>query len=169
MMMRATNRCLLLTAVLLGVIVCLPVLAAPRKKKGDSKKEKPMVVPAGVPAVFELQPRGIQRGTSVEVKLIGTNLIGLTELKLHNPKLTGEFVREQEWTTNAAWIKITAAADLSRGAYEVSVKNTNAESSRLKLYVDDLPQAYESPTNRTPVLKLPVSVWGTLDPMGTIG
>ena len=80
MMMRAANRCLLLTAVLLGVIVCLPVLAAPRKKKGDSKKEKPMVVPAGVPAIFELQPRGIQRGTSVEVQLIGTNLIGLTEL-----------------------------------------------------------------------------------------
>ncbi len=166
MMMRATNRCLLLTALLLGAIVCLPALAAPRKKKGDSKKEKPMVVPAGVPAVFELQPRGIQRGTSVEVQLIGTNLIGLTELKLHNPKLTGEFVREEEWTTNIAWIKITAAADLSRGAYEVSVKNTNAESSRLKLYVDDLPQAYESTTNRAPVLKLPVSFWGTLDPMG---
>src|ERR1700722_8731287 len=147
--MLANNRCRLLAAIFLGVVVCLPALAAPRKKKADSNKTKPMSVPAGVPAVFEFQPRGIQRRTSVEVKLIGTNLSALTELKLHNPKLTGEFVREQEWTTNAAWIKITAAADLPRGAYEISVKNTNSESSRLKLYVDDLPQAYESPTNRT--------------------
>lgn len=166
LMMSATNRCRLLAAIFLGVIVCIPALAAPRKKKAGAAKEKPMVVPAGVPAIFELQPRGIQRGTSVEVKLIGTNLMALTGMKFYNPKLTGELVREEEWTTNTAWIKITAAADLPRSAYEISVKNTNAESGRVKLYVDDLPQAYESPTNRRPVLKLPVSFWGTLDPMG---
>jgi hypothetical protein len=164
--MITNNRCRLLAAILLGMVVCLPSLTAAPKKKANPNKAKRMSVPAGVPAVFELQPRGIRRGTSVEIKLIGTNLSALTELKLHNPKLSGEFVREQEWTTNEAWIKITAAADLPRGAYEISVKNTNSESGRLKLYVDDLPQAYESPTNRTPVLKLPVSFWGTLDPMG---
>ena len=49
---------------------------------------------------------------TAEIKLIGTNLIGLTELKLANPKLKGEFIREDEATTNNAWIKITAAADL---------------------------------------------------------
>ena len=35
------------------------------------------------------------------------------------------------------------ATNLARAPYDVSVKNTNTESSKLKLYVDDLPQAYE--------------------------
>src|SRR5262249_34946795 len=55
------------------------------------------------------------------------------------------------------------------GPYEISVKNTNSESSKLKLYVDDLPQAYESDSKATsdnPALKLPVSFWGVLDPPG---
>jgi hypothetical protein len=162
----ATSR-RLIAALLVAAMICLPATAAPKKrKKPGADKPKPMVVPPGTPEIFELQPRGIQRGKSVEVKLIGTNLMGLSEFKLQNPRLTGAFVRRDEWTTNAAWLKITAAADLSRGAYEVSVKNTNAESSRLKLYVDDLPQVYESVTNHMPLVKLPASYWGTLDPMG---
>ncbi len=165
-MIRPVISCRLIAAVLIATVLCLPAMAAPRKKKAGSDKKKAMVIPPGKPEIFELQPRGIQRGTSVEVKLIGTNLMALTEFKLQNPKLTGAFVRQTEWTANEGWLKITAAAGLARGAYDVSVKNTNSESSRLKLYVDDLPQAYESPTNRLPVLKLPVSFWGTLDPMG---
>src|SRR5207245_2198867 len=102
-------------------------------------------------------------------------------------------LEESAASTNLAWIQVTAAANLPRGAYEISVKNTNAESGKFKLYVDDLPQAYEadlkktptgspslshpmgegqgegsphSPNPETPVLKLPVSFWGALDPAG---
>lgn len=125
-----------------------------------------MSIPAGKPEIFELEPRGMQRGVTMEIKLIGTNLIGLTEIKLSNPKLKGELIRENEWKTNTAWARITATADLPRNSYEISVKNTNAESSRLKLYVDDLPTVYESATNKMPALKLPISFWGRIDPRG---
>jgi hypothetical protein len=166
--MRAHFR-FLMSGVVLSGLVCLPTMAAPAKgakKKVETEAMKRMSVPAGKPEIFEMEPRGIQRGMSVEIKLIGTNLAGLTELKLHNSKLTGQLVRTDEETTNAAWVKITAAADLPRGAYEISVKNTNSESGRLKLYVDDVPQAYESKTNRAPFVKLPASFWGVLNPAG---
>ncbi len=117
-------------------------VAAAKKPLAVPGKAK---VPPGKPEIFELEPRGIQRGIPSRIKLIGTNLIGLIELNLHNPKLSGHLLDEPEATTNEAWIEITAATNLARASYELSVKNTNAESSKLKLYVDDLPQAYEQP------------------------
>jgi hypothetical protein len=126
-------------------------------------------VPPGKPELFTLEPRGIQRGAAAKIKLIGTNLMGLTELKLHNPQLKGELLNNPEPTTNEVWVTITAATNLARGPYEISVKNTNAESSKLKFYVDDLPQAYEwdaKAASGMTVLKLPVSFWGVLDPPG---
>src|SRR5438105_11655866 len=103
----------------------------------------PQVSP-GQAEIVEIEARGIQRGVPSKVKLIGTNLIGLIELKLHNPKLAGSLLSEPEPTTNNAWIEITAATNLAGGAYEISVKNTNTESSKVKIYVDDLPQFYET-------------------------
>ena len=63
-------------------------------------------------------------------------------------------------------MRVTATGNLPRGNYEISVKNTNTESSRLPVYVDDIPVAQESSTNKLPLLKLPVSFWGRLDPRG---
>ena len=119
--------------------------------------------------------------------------MGLTELKLQNEKFTGELLENPAPTSTEAWIKLMTATNVARGAYEISVKNTNAESSKLKLYVDDLPQAYEaaskkpknampaliaeeqpekeaapksSPSPKNQLLKTPVSFWGTLDHPG---
>ena len=151
----------------LAALIALPTVAAPKKKpKVPTDAQKRMSVPAGKPEIFEMEPRGIQRGTTVEIKLIGTNLTELTELKLPAMGFTGQFTRTNERTITTAWIKLTAAAALARAPYEISVKNTNAESSKLKLYVDDLPQYYESKTNKAPVVKLPASFWGMLDPAG---
>ena len=147
-------------------LLTLPLFAATKKPAKMAPAPK---VPPGKPEIFTLDPPGIQRGITARVKLIGTNLIGLTELKLHNPQLKGELLSDPEPTTNEVWVTITGATNLSRGAYEISVKNTNSESSKLKLYVDDLPQAYESHSNAAsgkPILKLPVSYWGVLDPPG---
>jgi hypothetical protein len=158
-------------SVLLFLGVLGSVDAKPAKKSkaeiaAEKAEAKKMKVPPGQPEIFQLEPRGIQRGAGAEVRLIGTNLNGLTEVKLQTPKLKGELLRMDEATTNSAWIKITAPSDLPRGAYEVSVKNEKSESSKLKIYVDDLPQAYESKTNPAPLVKLPTSFWGTLDPSG---
>ena len=163
---RFMTRWFPITAILLGMF-CLAETGHAR----DEAKTKPTQAadaPPAKPEIFELKPRGIQRGMPAQLKLIGTNLIGLSEVKFHNPRLTGELIREQAQTTNAAWIRITPPADLPRGSYELSVKNTNGESGQLKLYVDDLPQVYKAKTNPASVLKLPVSFWGTLDPMGDV-
>ena len=161
-------KLILIAAVLL---ISLDVFAAKNK---PAKMAAPPKVPPGKAEIFQLEPRGVQRGVTARIKLIGTNLIGLTELKLHNGKLKGQLLADPAVTATEAWIEITAASDLARGPYEVSVKNTNTESSKLKLYVDDLPQAFEtrlktgSGREEAPksVLKLPVSFWGTLNPAG---
>src|SRR5215475_8585978 len=154
-------RCLLVLSA--ALLFTLPLVAATKK---PAKMAAPKV-PPGKPEIFTLEPRGIRRGTTVKIKLIGTNLIGLTELKLHNPQLKGELLNNPEPTANEAWVTITAATNLARGPYEVSIRNTNSESSKLKLYVDDLPQAYESDSKEAKTrtsLQLPVSFWGVLDP-----
>jgi len=142
----------------------IPSAFAATKKPAKMAVRK---VPPGKPEIFSLEPRGIQRGIAAKIKLIGTNLIGLTELKLDNSKLKGDLLSEPAPTTNEVWITITAATNLARGPYEISVKNTNSESSKLKLYVDDLPQVYEGGSKDIKTtLKLPVSFWGVLDPPG---
>src|SRR5207249_1894570 len=157
-----------LALILIGFVLLAALSCFAAKK--PAKKPAPKKVPAGKPEIFQLEPRGVQRGVSVKIKLIGTNLIGLTELKLHTPKLKGALLAEPVATTNEAWIELSAAANLARGAYELSVKNTNSESSLVKLYVDDLPQAYENELKKakgpSQALKLPVSFWGNLDPPG---
>jgi hypothetical protein len=134
-----------------------------------ARKPQPPVDP-GKPQIFELEPRGIQRGVPARIKIVGTNLIGLSELKILNPKMAGELLEEPPATTNEVWIALTAPTNLARGSYEISVKNTNAESGPLKVFVDDLPQAYESgsksPKGATPLLHWPVSFWGVLNPAG---
>jgi len=149
------------------VVFFAPSLFAATEK--PAKMATAPKVPPGKPELFTLEPRGIQRGIAAKIRLIGTNLIGLTELKLHNPQLIGELLKDPEPTTNEVWVTITAATNLPRGPYEISVKNTNNESSNLKFYVDDLPQAYEwdaKAASGSAVLKLPVSFWGVLDPPG---
>jgi len=160
----ARFRCAVLWMVLAAALGCsIPAgLAASKKPVRMAPK-----IPPGKPEIFELDPRGIQRGVPVRIRLVGTNLVGLTELEFHDPGVNGELMEEPAATTNEAWIEITANADLPRGGYEISVKNTNSESSRLKVYVDDLPQVYEGTNNGgRPKLSWPVSFWGTLDPAG---
>ena len=138
----------------------LALFAAPKKVK----MEKPKPV-GDKPDVTRLEPRGIQRGVETKVKIIGTNLVGLSELKFSNEKIKGEILDEDEKTTEA-WIKIFAPADLTRGGYEFSLKNEKGESAKMKLYVDDLPQVLENATDTISKLPaLPVTFWGALNPM----
>ncbi len=81
--------------VLLALFLCcvaLPVLAA--KKPPPKKKPAMAPVPAGKPEIFELSKHGIQRGIPLKIQLVGTNLIGLTEVKFNNPKIHGTLLTE---------------------------------------------------------------------------
>jgi hypothetical protein len=159
--MRAHRKPFLTLAILLFAFT---VCAAEKKppKKGMSSKDRP--------EISQLEPRGIQRGTTATIKLIGTNLTGLTGLTLPTPKLTGKLLDQPAPTTNEAWIEITAPADLSRDAYEIAVRNADQESGKVKLYVDDLPQVYEEELKKSRAGKLllqwPATLWGLLDHPG---
>lgn len=116
------------------------------------------------PELVRAEPRGIQRGLETRIKLTGSNLLSLKELKLHNPKLTGSLLSDPEPKSKEVWIQLKAAADLVRGAYEISVVGLGGESGMLKIHVDSLPQIVEQTTNVTDAL--PINLWGTLDAAG---
>src|ERR1051325_9717808 len=128
-------------SLILLLLLANSVLAA---KKPAKMAPTPKKIAPGQPEIFSLEPRGVQRGAQATIKLTGTNLIGLTELRLHNTNIQGVLLDQPPATTNEVWIRITAGTNLTRGAYELSVKNTNSESSKFKIYVDDLPQIYQS-------------------------
>ena len=135
----------------------LSLLAADPKAKA---KAKPAPTPAGVPAITRIEPRGIQRGVETRLKLVGNNLVGLTNVTFQNPKLSGAVLLET--TSGEVVLRVTAPAELARGAYEFSVKSAAGESARVKLHVDDLRQATDAAKTET----LPVSFWGTLEQPG---
>ncbi len=160
--MKTTNRkavgqqFFLVSLAALAISFALPLSAADPKPKAKAKE----MAPAGVPGITRLEPRGVQRGVETRLKLVGSSLAGLTNVTFHSPKLTGALVPEAK--AGEAWLKVTAAADLARGSYELSVKSAGGESARVKVFVDDLRQATESAKTET----LPVSFWGTLEQPG---
>lgn len=118
------------------------------------------------PDITRFEPRGIQRGTEIRVRLVGTNFVDLTDVKTSNSNLVAKLDGESDESTTEAWINVKPAANLPRGGYDVWVANAKGESAKVKLYVDDIPQAQES-KNAKP-LRLPVAFWGTLNPMGDL-
>ena len=128
--MKTLIRC----AAWLLAVATLPLSAADPKPKAKAKE----MAPAGVPAISRLEPRGIQRGVETRLKLVGSNLAGLTNVTFHSPKLTGALLPEAQ--AGEAWLTVTAAPDLARGSYELSVKSAAGESARVKVFVDDLRQ-----------------------------
>lgn len=55
----------------------------------DPKPKAKEMAPTGLPAITRLEPRGVQRGVETRLKLVGSNLAGLTNVTFHGPKLTG--------------------------------------------------------------------------------
>jgi len=118
------------------------------------------VAPPPAPGLTRVEPRGIQRGVPATLKLSGTNLTAVTNLLFSSPKLSAKLL-DEGLTGKQIRAEVTAAPDLSRGAYEVSVAGLGGESAKLKLYIDDLPQLYEP--RATNAASLPISFWGALD------
>ena len=145
------------------VILSLGLSLFAAAKKPKMQKAEPV---GDKPVVSRIEPHGIQRGVETRVKLFGTNLAGLTELKFSNEKVKGEIAEDDEKPAEA-WITVTAAADLARGSYEFSLKNEKGESGKIKIYVDDLPQVQETVSNTIAKLpQLPVTFWGAFNPAG---
>jgi hypothetical protein len=125
------------------------------------------------PSLKDVQPPGVQRGVTNRLQLTGSNLVALTSVKFANTNLSAAVLSS---TSNTASIEVRSSATLPRGAYEFSVANSNGESGKLKLHIDDVPQVYASETNSQPRIAtrpelfptLPVSVWGALETPGDV-
>jgi hypothetical protein len=148
-------------------LICLLVVACCADGAPKKAKKMPKSKPIGEkPDITRFEPRGIQRGIETRVRLVGTNFIDLTDVKTSNSNLVAKLDGESDESVTEAWIYVKPTATLVRGGYDVWVVNAKGESAKVKLYVDDIPQAQES-KNAKP-LHLPVAFWGTLDPMGDL-
>ena len=150
-----------------GVLVFSAAVAISAKKP---KKMEPEPKPVGdKPSITRVEPRGLQRGVETKIHLFGTNLVGITDVKLSNKSVTGKLDDSADDTVTEAWVKVTASAETPRGGYDLSVVNEKGESAKIKIYVDDLPQAYEiamTNSSTSKILKTPVSYWGTFERAG---
>jgi len=119
-------------------------------------------LPPAAPELRAIEPRGLQRGTSATFELRGQHLGGVTQVVASSPKLTAALLPDLR--EDQVRVRFSAAADLARGAYAISLVASGGESGKLNLFVDDLPQAVGA--NAGSATALPVSFWGTLDSPG---
>jgi mono/diheme cytochrome c family protein len=97
-----------------------------------TKKLPPKTTLAG------LEPRGIQRGQTVRVRLLGKDGADVASAKTNSAKVTVKIVPTGAGKT--AEVDVTAAADAPLGAFDLSVTGSSGESQSQKFVVDDLPQ-----------------------------
>ena len=146
-------------------LIPLLLLAATTIQAADPQKSP--AKPAA-PVLSHALPRGLERGVTNRIQLVGSQLSGSNQLILHHPKLSGKILSEPSTDLLAA-VEITPAADLPRGSYDISVVGTGGESARLTVFVDDHRQLVE-PMKLPAVepIEMPASVWGTLDKVGEV-
>jgi DNA-binding beta-propeller fold protein YncE/mono/diheme cytochrome c family protein len=109
----------------------------------DSSTGKAIAPPK--PELTNLEPRGVQRGHSVKVKLSGKDVLAATSIKIAgNDKLSAKIVTGERGMANIAWAQIDAAADAPLGAFDVIAVGPGGASAAAKFVVDDLPQVEET-------------------------
>lgn len=92
------------------------------------------IAPPSKPEISSLHPRGVQRGRGAEIRVTGKNLAGVTSVTTSDLRLRAELLGD-------GWIGFTASPDLQAGALDLWVTGPGGESNRVKVFVDDLPQA----------------------------
>lgn len=145
-------------------VVCLVLGLAMSGTLSAAEAPKKMAAPK--PTLERAEIRGLHRGVTNQVKLIGKDLTALTEIKSHSAEVKARLLAEPKATATAAWAELTVSEKAPRAPLEVSVINAQGESARIKLHVDVLPQIGESTNTITLLSTLPVGVWGELTPLG---
>ncbi|MDZ4288832.1 MAG: c-type cytochrome domain-containing protein [Prosthecobacter sp.] len=139
----------------------MAMVMAPKAKK-PAKPAKPELT--------RLDPPAVSAGGSQMIDVVGKglNAAGLM-VKVMQPGLTAEIVAGSVKPTQAT-LKITAAATVPRGAYDLWLSSPEGESAKQKVYVEDLPllvtKAASFKSGPMPVPSLPASIWGTLTETG---
>ena len=101
------------------------------------------------PELTAFEPRGIRRGTTATLKLVGKNLAG--ELKSGDDTVKLRRIDE----THA---EVTVPAERAPGEVEFWLSGPGGDSARAKIHIDTLPQVMET-EGTTTTAALPVSFW----------
>lgn len=151
-------------------ILSLNGLCIAQAPKATKDAAKPAM--AAKPAKLELTsitPRAAHIGGELLVSLAGKNFTEDTQAMASHPGLKVQLAKQSVKATSAR-LKITAEAEVPRGAYDVWLKNASGESAKLKIYADEIQPTVtkaadfkESPVS---LAALPASVWGTLTETG---
>ena len=128
------------------------------------------VSPPPKPELFRTSPRGVQRGVTNSLELLGRNLDRATVLLRYRDGAlkSAEALRIEGDTGTLIWVAGTSEPP---GPLEIAVSDGASESAKVKIWVDDLPQqeipARAAGDRNTPATVLPpVSVWSTLEKPG---
>ncbi len=128
------------------------------------------VSPPPKPELFRTSPRGVQRGVTNALELLGRNLDRATVLLRYRDGAlkSAEVLRIEGDSGTLTWIPGPLEPP---GPWEIAVSDGTNESVKVKVWVDDLPQqeipARSAGDRQTPVTVLPpVSVWSTLETPG---
>lgn len=117
------------------------------------------------PELARTQPRGVQRGTTVKLKLLGAHLSGLTSLSVSDSRLKGELLPSDQHDGKEAWAALVVPPDMPSGGYDLWVRSGSGDSAKVKVHIDNLPQLElaraEEQTVRRSLDQLPVDVWST--------
>ncbi|HEY7116581.1 MAG TPA: c-type cytochrome domain-containing protein, partial [Tepidisphaeraceae bacterium] len=139
----------------------------------ESTTARPIAPPK--PELANLEPRGMRRGTSAEVKLTGKEINTATSIKVAgNDKISAELLPPDRANPNARRARITTAADAPLGAVDLVAIGPGGPSAAAKFILDDLPQveALEKPASTTRpaaaalATTLPVTFGGNLTARG---
>lgn len=159
----------------LSLLILLPVfgfaglgLAQAPKAKKDAAKPAMAAKPAKL-ELTSITPRAAHIGGELLVSLVGKNFTEDTQAMASHPGLKVQIAKQSVKATSAR-LKITAGAEVPRGAYDVWLKNASGESAKLKVYADEIQPTVTKAADfkEAPVslAALPASVWGTLTETG---
>ncbi|MCX6857593.1 MAG: PPC domain-containing protein [Verrucomicrobia bacterium] len=167
----------LLSILFLGLSLSMAGAQNAAKKAEKSKQPaavakmvaKPVVAPKpAVPTISTLSPRGLHIGMEQVFTIMGKDLVGATVLTSHAD--VKPMIDAAASTATKVVVKLNTPAKLPRGSHDVWIKTASGESTKLKVYADDLaPQttiAADFKGGPVKVAKLPASLWGTLTETG---
>jgi hypothetical protein len=134
------------------------------------QKPPPPVLPNPQAPVLNMPfPMGMQRGTSLELTLTGTNLAGPSGLLAGFPgKITIPTDNKNGLDNTKLRVRLEVPADAPLGYHGLRLATTRGMSNLRLFCIDDLPQVLETPTSHdktTPQpLPIPCVVAGTINP-----
>jgi hypothetical protein len=134
----------------LAIVVLIGVTALSHSPDGRGQKPPPPTPPnPQAPVLNAAAPLGMQRGTSLEITLTGTNLAGPTGILTSFPtKVTIPTDNKNGMDNAKLRIKLEVPADAPIGYHTIRLATTRGMSNLRLFCIDDLPQIVEDDKNR---------------------